>query len=323
MRKQAVAALIVGAGTGAAGAIAGANRALRVQPGTLTSRLGGKERRWRWRGYDCFAAEAGTGPLLLLVHGIYAGSSSYEFRRLFPLLARTYRVVAIDLLGCGLSEKPDIPYSADLFVEQILAACDEFGPEVGAIIGSSLGGAYAIRAAAKLGDRLGALVAISPTGLDGTLDQPPTGVGKAVTRVFRAPLIGEALFNLLASRPSLGWFLRNQAYSDPQLATRDVIDHYWLATHQLGARYVPAHFVGGALNCDIADDLAQVEAPVLIAWGEDSANSPSPIETAPDYVTQAQQGELATFLRSKLLPHEEEPAELAERLDRFFTSSLA
>ena len=102
------------------------NRALRAPAGSLTSALGGMRKPWRWRGYDIFASEAGQGPLVLLVHGIYAGSSSYEFRKLFPLLARKHRVVAIDLLGSGLSERPNIDYSADLFVDQIVDAVASF-----------------------------------------------------------------------------------------------------------------------------------------------------------------------------------------------------
>ena len=34
-----------------------------------------------------------------------------------------------------------------------------------------------------------------------------------------------------------------------------MIDHYYAVAHQPGARYVPAHFVGGMLNCNIARDL--------------------------------------------------------------------
>ena len=52
------------------------------------------------------------GRLVLLVHGIYAGASSYEFRKIAPLLAKRHRVIAFDLLGCGLSEMPDLQYSA-------------------------------------------------------------------------------------------------------------------------------------------------------------------------------------------------------------------
>jgi pimeloyl-ACP methyl ester carboxylesterase len=294
------------------------NRALRAPAGSLTSALGGTRRAWRWRGYDIFATEAGQGPLVFLVHGIYAGSSSFEFRKLFPLLARKYRVVAIDLLGSGLSERPNIDYSADLFVDQIVDAVHHFGPDAAALVCSSLGAAFSIRAAAhaSLKGRIGSLTAVCPTGLDGVLDEPAKPPGVAITKLFRSPVVGEWLFNGLASRPSLGWFLRNQAYADPASATPEIIDYYWDATHQPGSRFVPAHFVGGALNCGIGEDLPRVDAPILIAWGE-CAGTVSPIENAPAYVERAADAELATFPISRLLPHEEEPLAFAQRLERF------
>lgn len=302
-----------------AGAIAANNLRLRAAPGSLTSRLGGTERRWRWQGYDLFAAEAGRGPLVLLVHGIYAGSSSYEFRRVFPLLAPTYRVVAIDLLGCGLSERPDIDYTAELFVEQIVAAVAEFGPTAAAIVGSSLGAAFSIRAATRLGDRLRALAVICPTGLGGALDGRRSAGGALTTAVFRSAVLGETLFNLLAARPSLRWFLRNQAYADPSSATDAVVDDYWIQTHQRGARYVPAHFVGGALNCDVSGDLPRVAIPVLVAWGE-RATDPSPRSDADAYVRLAPNARLATFADAGLLPHEEQPNAFVAALEGFLQS---
>lgn len=318
MRRKALYPLAAAAA--AAGALAIANRKLRAPQGALVSRLGGTEHVWRWRGHDIFAAEAGSGPLVLLVHGIYAGSSSYEYRLLFPLLARRYRVVAFDLLGNGLSDRPNVAYSAELFVEQIFAAVAHFGPTAAALVGSSLGGAFTLRAAARLGSSVGAVAAICPTGLEGALDRPPGAAGKAITRLFRSPLLGEALFNLLASYPLLDWFLKNQAYADPDSVTPEILDAYWAATHQPGARYVPAHFVGGALNCDLSGDLPQIAAPVLIAWGE-RADEPSPVSSASSYVALARRGELATFPRSRLLPHEEEPEACAQRLERFITRS--
>ncbi len=303
------------AGAGLTGALAALNRGLRAgrRPDNA---LGGTVRAWTWRGYDIFATEAGSGPLVVLVHGIYAGASSYEFRKLFPLLAEHHRVVAFDFLGCGLSAMPNLPYSAELFTEQIVDALDAFGVEPTILIGSSLGGAFAIRAAARANDRVRRLVAICPTGLGGVLDRPakPAQIGVAAT--FRSPLIGEALFNALASRPSLRWFLEHQSYADTASVTPDIVDHYSAVTHQPGARYVPAHFVGGLLNCDVARDLPFVDAPVLIAWGE-RAPSISPLSNAGEFLRLAQHGKLVTFPASGLLPHEEEPAALCAAIEAF------
>jgi pimeloyl-ACP methyl ester carboxylesterase len=304
------------AGAGVAGGLAAANRALQNAP-LPTNALGGTRRRWTWRSHEIFATEAGEGPLVLLVHGIYAGASSYEFRHLFPLLARHNRVVAFDLLGCGLSDKPKLPYSAELFVEQIVDALDVFGVGPATVVASSLAAAFAIRAATRAEDRIARLATICPAGLAGTLDRESPGVSP-LTALIRAPLVGEAFFNALGSKASIRWFLRNQAYADPASATPEVIDHYYAVNHQLGARYVPAAFVGGGLNCDVARDLPFLEMPLLVMWGE-KAPSISPRSQADEFVRLARDARLVTFAHSGLLPHEEEPAEVAEALERFLS----
>jgi len=303
------------AGAGLTGAVAALNRGLRAKT-PPDNAVGGERRPWTWRGYDIFATTAGSGPLVLLVHGIYAGASSYEYRKLFPLLAQRHRVVAIDLLGCGLSDMPNISYSAELFTEQIVDALGEFGTEPTTLVGSSLGGAFAIRAAARANDRVKHLVAISPTGLAGVLDRDASGAQRGVAATFRSPLMGEALFNLLASRPSLRWFLENQSYADKASVTPEIIDHYYAVTHMPGARYVPANFVGGLLNCDVARDLPFVEAPTLIAWGE-RAPSVSPLSCAGEFLKLAQNAKLVTFPNSGLLPHEEEPEAMCAAIESF------
>jgi len=306
------------AGAGVAGTVAAINRGLREAP-LPTNHLGGTQRRWTWRGYDIFATEAGEGPLVLLVHGIYAGASSYEYRKLFPLLAASHRVVAFDLLGCGLSDRPNLAYSGELFVEQIVDALGEFGSEPATLVGSSLGAAFSIRAAARAVDRVAHLVTISPTGLGGVLDRDPTPVQSALSALIRAPIAGEILFNALASRPSLRWFLEHQTYADRSSVTPEIIDHYYAVTHERGARYVPGRFVGGALNINVARDLPFITAPVLIAWGE-RAPSISKLALASEFLKLARYGSLVTFARSGLLPHEEEPRAMYAAIDAFVSA---
>jgi len=307
------------AGAGLAGTVAAINRGLRNAP-LPTNSVSGTQRRWTWRGYDIFAVEAGSGPLVILVHGIYAGASSYEFRKLFPLLAKTHRVVAIDLLGCGLSERPNLTYSGELFVEQIVDALGEFGNEPTTLVGSSMGGAFCIRAAARAADRVAHLVTISPTGLAGVLDGEPTAPQAAVTALVRSPFVGEIFFNALASRPSLRWFLENQSYADKSSVTPEIIEHYYAVTHQRGARYVPAYFVGGGLNINVARDLPFISVPVLVAWGE-RAPSVSGFRYAPEFLKLARNGTLAAFAQSGLLPHEEEPHAMCDAIETFLEAN--
>jgi len=179
-----------------------------------------------------------------------------------------------------------------------------------------------MRAAARLGRQVGCVAVICPTGLGGTLDRPPKPAQTAVKNLIMTPVAGEAFYNALASRPSLRWFLENQAYAERSSVTDAIVEDYWLATHQPGGRWVPAHFIGGALNCSVASDLPLIPGPVMVAWGERAVNT-APISTAPDYVNLARHGELALFAQSRLLPHEEEPQAFADRLEGFIAASAA
>ncbi len=304
------------AGAGVTGALAAFNRSVSNAPEPVNA-LGGSVRRWNWRGHGIFSTEMGSGPPIVLVHGIYAGASSYEYRKLFPLLAERNRVVAFDLLGCGLSDRPNLGYSADLFTELVIDALAEFGgSEPVTVAGSSLGAAFAIRAAARSMQRVRRVIAICPTGLGGVLDRAPSNAQLALTGTVRTPLLGEALFNGIASRPSIRYFLGQSTYADAASATPEIIDHYYAVAHQPGARYVPAHFVGGALNCNIARDLPFVDAPILVAWGE-RASSFSPLANAGEFLKLAQNAKLVTFANSGLLPHEEEPEAMCAAIENF------
>jgi len=292
------------AGAGVTGVLAATNRVLR-NAALPTNALGGIRLPWNWRGHEIFATQAGEGPLVLLVHGLGIGSSSYEFRRLAPLLARRHRVIAIDLLGCGLSDKPKRAYDADLFVEQIADALATFASEPASIVASSLGAAFAIRAATRAVERTARLALICPAGVNGELDAGPRRAAAALGALLRAPLIGEGAYNVLASKPSIRAFLRREVYADPAHVTPEIVDHYYAVAHQPNARFVPAAFVGHALDCEIARDLPFLDLPLLVLWGE-RTRAVAPRVNADEVVRLARDARLATFAHSALLPHEEE-----------------
>jgi pimeloyl-ACP methyl ester carboxylesterase len=292
------------------------NRRLRATSELPHDQVGGTRLRWTWRGYEIFATEMGSGPPLLLIHGLDPGASSFEFRRLMPLLARTHRVIAFDLLGCGLSPMPDVNYTPELFVDQIVDAIAELVHEPVVLIGRSLGAAFAIRAASRAADRVARLVAICPTGLGGIFDDEPNTTQRPVAFLLRAPLIGETAFNGLARMSALRHSLRTQLYAQPASVSDDIVRHYYAVTHQPGARFVSAQLFGGLLNCDVARDLPFVAAPVLVLWGE-LASRVDPLSKAAEYVRLAKDGRLVTFAHSGLLPHEEEPEATAAAIETF------
>lgn len=86
--------------------------------------------------------EAGNGPTLLLVHGI-AGFLE-EWEPAMKVLQSKFRVIAPDLLGHGLSGKPDIPYTIENLASFLKAFMDEMKLEKVILVGHSLGGAISL-----------------------------------------------------------------------------------------------------------------------------------------------------------------------------------
>lgn len=301
---------------GLAGAALLLNRRLRETSMLPHDRIGGKRLPWTWRGHDVFVTETGEGPPLFLVHGIYAGASSFEFRKLAPLLAQTHRVVAFDLLGCGLSAMPDVAYSPELYVDQIADLVAAFAQEPVVLAGSSLGAAFAIQTAARIPHRVAKLVGICPTGLGGVFDEDAGFAQRSLGELVHTPVIGESAFNGISSNASIRSFLRTRVYANPQAVTKEIVDHYHAVTHQPGARFVPARLLAGALNCNVARDLPFVAAPFLLLWGE-RASRANPLSKASEYVRLAKDARLVTFRQSGLLPHEEEPEAVASAIRAF------
>ena len=89
----------------------------------------------------------GDGPPVVLLHGLYAGASLYEWRKNFDALGEHFDVTAIDWLGFGLSDKPNIRYSDTLYIEMLRDFLREVIGRPCTLVASSLAAAYAVEAA--------------------------------------------------------------------------------------------------------------------------------------------------------------------------------
>jgi pimeloyl-ACP methyl ester carboxylesterase len=89
----------------------------------------------------------GQGPSLLLIHGL--ASSSHIFDLIAPVLAGSFRVVAYDQRGHGLSSKPRSGYGYPTVVADALAVIDALELDRPILLGHSWGGSVALEVAAR------------------------------------------------------------------------------------------------------------------------------------------------------------------------------
>lgn len=99
---------------------------------------------------------AGTGPPLLLIHGISSAGSVWN--PIIRRLAREFTPIAIDQRGHGASDKPETGYLYDDYIGDLDGALDALGIEHPLIMGHSLGGIVTLWWAARHPDRAAALV---------------------------------------------------------------------------------------------------------------------------------------------------------------------
>ncbi len=281
----------------------------------LPNPLGGERRRYTWRGHDVAYVQRGDGPPVLLLHCIHACAWSMEWRDIVPELSARYTTYSLDFLGFGASAHPPLHYTAQLYIDLVGDFLRDVIGVPAVIVGSSLGGTYAVSVAAQHPELVRAVCAVGPAGVTRLLVSGGAA-GAVVLSIFRTSFPGAALFSALVSKPSIRFFLKD-IYADQRVLTNDVVELYWRSARQHNARFAPSAFVGMQLNRDIRLELATMPRPFMLAWGTRAAQTP--FREAAAVHALRPEAPFAVFPAGDL-PHEECPAEFLGALHRFLDS---
>ena len=172
-------------------------------------------------GVTVRVAESGdaSAPTVLLVHGW--GASMYMWRDWFaPLAAAGRRVVAVDLPGHGLSDKPtDLGrYTLASLVGVLREVIELRALETPDIVAQSMGGTIALAAAVRGVAPVGRLVLVNPAcfGLVSALR-----LARRVTPLATKPVVDRLVPRWVVARG------HRLVFGDPSLITDEDIDQYW------------------------------------------------------------------------------------------------
>ncbi len=129
--------------------------------------------------------DEGRGPVILLSHG--NPTWSFMWRNVILALRDQYRLIAVDHIGCGLSDKPrDYPYRLATHVKNLRNLIDSLSLSEITLYGHDWGGAIGLGAAAASPDRFSRIVLSNTAGFRSQLIPPSI-------RFCRTPLLGEWL----------------------------------------------------------------------------------------------------------------------------------
>ena len=148
-----------------------------------------------YEGYRLSYDEYGAGGRpIVLIHGLLM--NRHMFERLGPMLAeRGNRVIALDLLGHGRSDRPEDlqRYSMPLFAYQVTALLDHLGIESAVVGGTSLGANVCLEAAVRFPERVQALFIEMPV-----LDNALSAVAAIFAPIMIALRFGRPVFEAVS-----------------------------------------------------------------------------------------------------------------------------
>jgi pimeloyl-ACP methyl ester carboxylesterase len=208
--------------------------------------------------------ELGSGPPLLLIHGLSCWQSWLENISYF---ARDHRVIAMDLPGFGASQPPAEPISISGYARMLDALCDALGVERAAVVGNSMGGFIGAELAIRFPARVERLCLAPAIGLnmEHVRQERRKSIGNRVENLL---FFGLALLAVRSELPVRRSGLRKKLLAlivtHPDRLPGALVLHVIRAT---GRATGFAAALDAITNYPIRDRLGEIVCPTLIIWG--------------------------------------------------------
>ena len=272
---------------------------------------------WRHFHYAVYS-RPGSGTPIVFLHSINAVASAHEMRPLVLWFARqTGRpLYALEWLGFGHSDRPEIAYTPELLEDQLEDLLERVHRSEGAaadVVGLSLGATYAADVARRRPELVRSLVAIEPAGFG----EEPSTLAEAWSKLlFSLPGVQRAFYERLTTPKALRAFARDNLFTDTFGVPEEFIRSGAETARIEGAARPLDDFLSGRLfPAQGREAFQRMRQPLLVLHGtvderrmESYAALPE-LDRRPDVEVVA--------LPTGALPHWERTDEVAERIDRF------
>lgn len=253
-------------------------------------------------GLSCRYQRAGSGPALLLVHGLMG--YSFSWRHTIPVLAQQATVYAIDLPGTGLSDhSADIDCSLTASAKRLLRFMDQAGVVSCDLLGTSHGGALAMMAATLAPHRVRRLVLVAPAN-------PWSAHGRFLIPFLNNPLVALHFLQLAPRLSILQEFFFRRLFGDTRRISPGTLEGY-LAPMRTRSSFEYGLSVIRTWKQDMRELKTAIsliaDIPTLLIWGERDAA----VEPASAHHLQARFQNCRLLLMEGVghLPYEEVPEE--------------
>ena len=206
-------------------------------------------------GQKIHYVEAGSGPNVILLHGL--GGDSSNWAQTVPALASRYHVWVPDQIGFGASDKPLIDYRVATLVDFLEGFCKKVGIDKAAVVGNSLGGWAAVDFTLAHPGRVAKLVLVDSAGYS---------FAKSEVKPTRQMLAVLNPSTVEAAKAVLNLILANKALVNDTSAEMLFAEHLRKNDGYTIDQFLDSIFRGE----DVIDGkLGAVTVPTLVLWGRE------------------------------------------------------
>lgn len=270
---------------------------------------------FQWRLGDIYYRKVGVGKPVLLIHDLNAASSSYEWKELIPLLAENYTVYAVDLLGCGHSEKINTTYTNYLYVQLIT---DFIKSEIGHrtnVIATGESASIPIMACSNEPDIFDRIMLVNPLDLS-EYCKIPGKRARLYKKIVDIPVIGTLLYHIAVSRNFIESEAKKRIFYNQYCITPEWINSYYEAAHLgVSPKSIYASQRCNYTKCNINNALKKINHSIYLIGGAEIDNITEKLDKYKDLNPAI---ETAFIPETKHLPQLENAKALNELIKTYF-----
>lgn len=285
---------------------------------TIKSILPSTENRYYdWRFGKIKYTRKGSGTPLLLLHDLTPGSSSYEFSKITDSLSKNHEVYTIDLLGFGLSDKPNITFTNYLFVQMVSDFIKNIIGKKTDIIATGDSFPVAVMVCHNDNDIVKKLIGINPPSLY-QLNQIPSKQTRLLKFLMETPILGTFIYNMHTNRDAFIKLFREEYFHNPYDVNEKDIDSYFESAHtsDYRSKYAYASYLGRYMYTNILHALKEIDNSICLIGGENKKEIKNDLD---NYIYYNNAIEAAYIPKSKQLPHLEQPEQILSCLDTYLS----
>ena len=268
----------------AAGCIYGMNKFIEITSGIKNLLTGKDGHFFEWRYGNIFYTKQGKGSPLLLIHDLHPASSSIEWNSVITNLAKNHTVYALDLLGCGRSDKPNLTYTNYMYVQLITDFVKKIIGQKTDIISTGDSCSFVLMTANMENNILGSIFLISPPPLESLLVNP-NHKNNIIKKILELPVIGTFFYNIQMTESKISNLFEKSYYHKKSFISGKLKDSYYESAHTKcsSGRFLFGSMIGNYTNINIIPALKKIENAIYIIGSRETEQSIQNIDSYVSY----------------------------------------